>query len=339
MSLPKVISTRRAISLRWHTTFWLAPLVIVPFVYPDAYFLSILVNAMILGALALSWNLMVGFAGIFSFGHQAFFGLGAYVSALTAIHFGLSPWLGLPVGGAVAAAVGLIIAVPCLRLRSAPYIAIATLGFAEICRITTMNLVDITRGELGLWGIPDLFAGGERVPYYFLILVILGLIMWSMAYIQSSPFGLALRALREGQDAAESLGVDITRAKIMAFAISSFMAGVVGAFYAHYLNILTPSSVMSKSVMVEIMAITLLGGLGTIIGPVLGAMGITMALEYMRGLGDLRLLIYGAALITVIIFIPGGLVPRFTALWRSHRPFRRPAPAGKPVVAASDQSQ
>jgi branched-chain amino acid transport system permease protein len=334
MAVLKATSPRRPVALRWHPVIWLLPLAVVPIVYPDAYFLSIMINAMMLGALALSWNLMAGFAGIFSFGHQAFFGLGAYVSALLAFHLGVSPWLGILAGGVVAGAVGLVVAVPCLRLRLAPYLSIATLGFAEICRITAMNLVDITRGELGLWGIPELFAGGGRVPSYFVILVILGLIVWSMAYIRSSPFGLALRALREGQDAAESLGVDVARAKIVTFLTSSFMAGVVGAFYAHYLGILTPSSVIAKSLMVEIMAITLLGGLGTIGGPVLGAMGITMALEYMRGFGDLRLLIYGAALMTIIIFMPGGLVPRFAALWQSHSPFARAARAAKPAAAA-----
>ncbi len=316
MAISNVVKPGRSPRLRWHPLFWIVLLGPMPFVYPDAYFLGILINGMMLAGLAASWNLMVGFGGIFSFGHQAFFGLGAYVSALAAMRLGLSPWLGILAAGLVAGVVSLVIAVPCLRLRAAPYIAIATLGFAEICRITAMNLVDITRGELGLWGIPSLF-GGDRAPYYFLILGMLGLILGAMVYIQRAPLGLALRAVREGQDAAESLGVDIARVKIIAFVLSSFMAGIIGAFYAHYLNILTPSSVLSVGVMTEIMAVTLLGGLSTLSGPILGAIGVTLALEYMRGMGDYRLLVYGLAIMIIVIFLPGGVVPRVAELWRS----------------------
>ncbi|MHB1319343.1 MAG: branched-chain amino acid ABC transporter permease [Anaerolineae bacterium] len=317
MSTPNLPAYRRLAGLRSHPAVWMALLVPVPLIYPDAYFLGILINGMMLAGLAASWNLMLGFAGIFSFGHQAFFGLGAYVSALLAMRLGLSPWLGLLAAGVVAGAVSLIIAAPCMRLRAAPYIAIATLGFAEICRITAMNLVDLTRGELGLWGIPELFGGGAREPYYYVVLVILAFIVLTMAYIRRSPLGMALRAVREGQDAAESLGVDVARIKIIAFVASSFMAGVVGAFYAHYLNILTPSSVLSVGVMTEIMAVTLLGGLGTLSGPVLGGLGVTLALEYMRALGDYRLLIYGLAIMLIVIFLPGGVVPRVVDLWRT----------------------
>jgi branched-chain amino acid transport system permease protein len=309
----------------WRTAYWLPLLAVVPLIYPDAYFLHVMIVAMFMGTLASSWNLMLGYAGIFSFGHQAFFGLGAYVSALLAMHVGLSPWLGLVVAGATAAVVSLVIAVPVLRLKAAPYVAIATLGFAEICRITAMNLVDITRGELGLWGIPELFHGAGRIPYYYTILVILALVLFAMDWIAKSPLGLALRSVRESEDAAETLGVDVARTKILAFGISSFMAGVVGAFYAHYLLILTPSSVLSVTVMVEIVTITLLGGLGTLIGPVLAAFGITLGLEYMRWLGDYRLLLYGAGLVLMIIFMPEGLLPRLRHWLRRRAPEVRPA--------------
>jgi len=301
------------IRIRWRLPYWLPALAILPLVYPDSYFIHVMILSMIMAALASSWNLMLGYAGIFSFGHQAFFGLGAYVSALLAMRAGLSPWLGMLVAGMVAAVVSLIIAVPCLRLRAAPYIAIATLAFAEICRITAMNLVDITRGELGLWGIPELFAGGNRILSYYTMLVILTLIVWTMARIAESPLGLALRSVRESQDAAEALGVDVARTKVLAFVISSFMAGVVGAFYAHYLVILTPSSVLSVRPMVEIVTITLLGGLSTLVGPVLAAFGLTLGLEYMRFLGDYRLLLYGAGMVLLITFMPEGVVPRLQA--------------------------
>lgn len=309
-----ILMRRKLAEIRshWRLAYWLPVLAILPLVYPDSYFIHTMILSMIMAALASSWNLMLGYAGIFSFGHQAFFGLGAYVSALLAMRAGLLPWLGMLVAGMAAAVVSLVIAVPCLRLRAAPSIAIATLSFAEICRITAMNLVDITRGELGLWGIPELFAGGNRVPNYYTILAMLTLILWAMARIAESPLGLALRTVRESQDAAEALGVNIAKTKVLAFVISSFMAGIVGAFYAHYLVILTPSSVLSVRVMVEIVTITLLGGLGTLAGPVLAAFGITLGMEYMRWLGDYRLLLYGAGMVLLIIFMPDGVVPR---LW------------------------
>lgn len=316
---------------RWRPAYWLPALAILPLIYPDSYFIHIMILSMIMATLASSWNLMLGYTGIFSFGHQAFFGLGAYVSALLAMRSGLSPWLGMPVAGMAAAVVSLIIAVPCLRLRAAPYIAIATLGFAEICRITATNLVDITRGELGLWGIPELFAGGNRVLSYYTMLAILTLFLWVMARITKSPLGLALLSVRESQNAAEALGVNVARTKILAFVTSSFMAGIVGAFYAHYLVILTPSAVLSVRIMVEIVTVTLLGGLGTLAGPVLAAFGITLGMEYMRWLGDYRLLLYGAGVVLLVIFMPEGVVPWLQMWFQAHTLQRSPQhQTGKP---------
>ncbi len=301
---------------------WLAGLLaLLPLVNADAYFVHILTLSLMHAALASSWNLICGYTGLFSFGHQAFFGLGAYVSSLLAMNAGLSPWLGLPVAGAVAAVAGFLIALPCLRLRAPPYIAIATLGFAEICRFTAMNMVDLTRGELGLWGIPEMPAvpvpgvgqltfSGERVPYFYLMLLIYVAMMAVLFWLVRSPLGLALKSIRDSEDAAQSLGVDLVRTKILIFVLSAFLAGVVGAFYAHYVLILTPSAVLSVSVMIEIVAMTLVGGLGTLLGPTVGAFAITLLLEYMRALGDYRLLIYGALLIAITLFMPQGVVRR-----------------------------
>ncbi|MFQ5829481.1 MAG: branched-chain amino acid ABC transporter permease [Candidatus Methylomirabilia bacterium] len=301
---------------------WLAALLaLVPLVNSDAYFVHILILCLMNAALASSWNLLCGYAGLFSFGHQAFFGLGAYVSALLTMKAGLSPWLGFFVGGAVAAAAGFLIGLPCLRLRAPPYVAIATLGFAEICRFTAMNLVSLTRGELGLWGIPELppvrlpgmgqltFAA-QRVPYFYVMLVLYLAMMAGLYRLLRSPVGLALKSVRDSQDAAESLGVDLTRTKLLVFVSSAFLAGIVGGFYAHYVLILTPTSVLSVAVMIEVIAMTLVGGLGTFVGPTVGAFALTLLLEYMRVLGGYRLLIYGALLVAIILFMPGGAVRR-----------------------------
>ena len=281
--------------------------------------MNIVILSLLFAVLACSWNLICGYTGIFTFGHQAFFGIGAYVSALISMKLGLSPWLGLLAGGIGAAVVGLGIGLPCLRLRVAPYIAITTLAFSEIARIVCMNLVGLTRGELGLWGIPEFpdiplgggwvvtFSGGDRTAYYY---VILGIFFASLAFIGwmvRSYIGLAFRAIRDEQDAALSLGIDTTRFKLLAFIASSFLAGVAGSFYAHYILILTPTSVFSVGLMTEVIAVTLVGGLGTFWGPIIGAFSLTVLLEYLREFGEYRFMIYGAMLVATIMFMPRGV--------------------------------
>jgi branched-chain amino acid transport system permease protein len=294
-------------------------LLILPVFIQDPYIMNIVILSLLFAVLACSWNLICGYTGIFTFGHQAFFGIGAYVSALFSMKLGLSPWLGLLVGGAAAGLIGGMIGLPCLRLRVAPYIAITTLAFSEIARIICMNLVSLTRGELGLWGIPEFpdiplwgdlvisFSRGDRTAYYYVILVIffasLGLIGWMLR----SYIGLAFRAIRDEQDAALSLGIDTTRYKLLAFITSSFLAGVAGSFYAHYILILTPTSVFSVGLMTEVIAVTLVGGLGTFWGPVIGAFSLTVLLEYLREFGEYRFMIYGALLVATIMFMPKGV--------------------------------
>ena len=296
-------------------------LLAAPLLAPDPYIVHILTLSLMYAVLAGSWNLLCGYAGIFSFGHQVFFGIGAYVSAIMAMRMGTSPWLGLLIGGGAAALISVVVALPCLRLRAAPYIAIATLGMAEISRVVAQNLVGLTRGELGLWGIPGLsdialpLAGTisfthNRIAYYYVMFVLFLLITGAIYWLIKSPFGIALKSIRESQDAAESLGVNVALYKIMVFIISAFFAGVVGSFYAHYILILTPSSVLIISVVVEIITITLIGGLGIIWGPIAGAFILTFSLEYLRFMGDYRLLIYGAILIMIILFMPEGFVRR-----------------------------
>jgi len=299
-----------------------AVLLVLPLFIEDPYIMNIVILSLLFGVLACSWNLICGYTGIFTFGHQAFFGLGAYVSALLSMKMNLSPWLGLPVGGIAAALVGLLIGLPCLRLRAAPYIAITTLAFAEIARIVCMNLVGLTRGEMGLWGIPafpDLtlpggleisFSGGDRTGYFYVILLVFVISAALIGWLMRSYVGLAFRAIREEQDAAVSLGIDRTKYKLLAFIISSFLAGVAGSFYAHYILILTPSSVFSVGVMSEIIAVVLVGGLGTFWGPIIGAFSLTVLLEYLRAFGEYRFMIYGAMLVATIMFMPKGVASK-----------------------------
>ena len=291
----------------------------VPLYVRDPYFLNVLIISLIFAILAASWNLIIGYTGMVTFGHQGFFGIGCYVSALLAMKVGISPWLGLIIAGIIAAIFGFLIGLPCLRLRAAPYIAIMTLAFAEIARATCMNLHNYTRGESGLWGIPNFpdvdlpligitkFGGVDRTPPYYLILIIFTITMLLLHHTINSHVGLALRSIRDSQDAAESLGINVTFYKLRAFVTGSFFAGVVGSFYAHYLTIITPSSVFPIGVMVEIMAIATIGGIGTFLGPVLGALLLTGGLEYLRFLGEYRFMTYGILIVLVLLFMPQGL--------------------------------
>lgn len=298
----------------------LGAMILVPIASRDPYLLHVLILAMIFGIFASAWNLVTGFAGLKTFGHHAFFGIGAYSSALVSINFGLSPWLTIWLAGLVAVVFGLFIGLPILRIRSMPHVAIVTLGFAEIVRIIISNLQNITRGEMGLWGIPPFegftlpgfgevaFTPAEKLPFYYLALALLVLSTAGVSFMMRSKTGLAMIAMRDAEDAAESLGVNLTRQKLTVFAVSSFMVGIAGAFYAHYIAILTPTAAVGVDLMILVIAMVLVGGLGTLSGPLIGALILTVAIELLRDLEDYRLLVYGAIIILIVMFLPKGLV-------------------------------
>lgn len=297
----------------------LAALITVPLFSRNAYLLHVLILAMIFGIFASAWNLVTGFAGLKTFGHHAFFGIGAYTSALIAIQSGLSPWATIWIAALVATVAGVLIGLPILRIRSMPHVAIVTLGFAEIVRITISNLQSITRGELGLWGIPPFdgftlpaigkvaFTPADKTAYYYLILLLLVLAIGAITFLMRSRFGLALVAMRDAEDAAESLGVNLTRYKLVVFGVSAFLVGIAGAFFGHYVGILTPTAAVGPDLMILVIAMALVGGLGTLSGPLIGALVLTGLIELLRDLEDLRLLIYGAIIIVVVMFLPRGL--------------------------------
>lgn len=298
----------------------LVALLALPIFSSDPYLMHVLVLAMIFGIFASAWNLVAGFAGLKTFGHHAFFGLGAYGSALLSIHLGFSPWITLWLGGAIAALAGLAIGTPILRIRSMAHVAIVTLGFAEIVRICIANFSDLTRGEMGLWGIPQFesfslpligkvsFGPADKASFYYLALALTVLMLVVITRIMRSKIGLAMLAMRDSEDAAESLGVNLTQMKLMVFSLSAFIVGVAGALYAHYLSILTPNSVVGIDLMISIIAMVLVGGLSTLSGPLVGAVVLTVLIEAMRDLENYRLLGYGLLIVITVMYLPRGLV-------------------------------
>ena len=295
-------------------------LFIIPVFVREPYFIHLLILCMLYSIFALGWNLVTGYAGMKTFGHHAFFGFGAYVSALLSMHSGISPWITMWVGALIATVVGVAVGISVLRIRSVPHVAIVTLATAEIVRILIANFKDLTRGELSLWGYPlyegfslpligeVVFSASQRIPYYYLILVLFVLAIIANYLISRSKIGLALVMLRESEDAAASLGLNLTRYKLIVFGISAFMVGTCGAFYAHYIGVLTPTATVGIDLMILIVAMVLVGGLGTLGGPIIGAFVLTLGVESMRVLGEYRMLIYGAMIMGCVMFLPNGLV-------------------------------
>lgn len=301
-------------------------LLLVPQVIKERYLLHILVMAGIYTIMTLSWNLLAGYAGQLNLGHAAFFGIGAYTSALVAMKLGISAWIGLLAGGLIAAFSGLMLGFPSLRL-SGPYLAITTIGFAEILRLVAINWVDLTRGSLGLSGVPLLtpIRLGDWTmkfyferDYYYLVLIAALLTFYSIRRLTHSEFGVSLQALRDDEQGAQSIGINTSRYKLAAFTLSAFFAGLAGALFAHFARLVSPDT-MSLHVTFDTLTMTMIGGLGTTAGPILGAVVLTFLSEWLRTLEDLfkmdvRLVFYGLLLILTIIFMRDGLVGFFKGI-------------------------
>lgn len=282
-------------------------LAVVPLVVTKSYYLHVLILCMVYACITSAWNLIAGYAGVFNFGFQALFGSGAYISALISINFGLSPWLTMWIGAAAAMCIGAVVAIPSLKLKQLPYICIATMCLGEIVRLVAANFTSVTRGEMGLTGIPKLFLDGNRTSYYYLMLLLFVVVLGVVALIVNSPLGMSLSAMKGSQEASESLGINVPGTKVKIYMIGAFIAGAIGGFYAHYICILTPTSVLSSTLMTSYVAMSLIGGIGTIVGPIMGSFVVTIGLELLRKLEDYRMIIYALLIIVTIIFLREGI--------------------------------
>jgi branched-chain amino acid transport system permease protein len=267
----------------------------------DPYLLQILVNIGIGIILALGLNIITGYTGQLSLGHAAFMSIGAFAGAIFTIKLGMPFGINILCSGLIAAVCSVIIGFPTLRL-SGDYLAIATLGFAEILKVIFLNL-DITNRALGL-SVPPPYT---TIPLSFYVLIIVIIAVTAVALIERSRFGRALKAIREDEIAAEAMGVNSTRYKIQAFAIGSFYAGVGGCLYAHFIAYINPSDFgFLKSI--DILNMIVLGGLGSIPGSILGASVLTTAPEFLGFMKQYRMLVYGLILIVLMLFRPNGLL-------------------------------
>lgn len=298
----------------------LAVVLVVPQLGLTSYMLHVLVLGLIWSLFGVGWNIVAGFAGTVAFGHQAFFAIGAYGSALLSMRTGLSPWFTMWLAALIAAFIGTLMSIPVLRIRSIPQVAIVTLAFAEIVRILIVNLHDLTRGEQGLIGFPGFpaldvpllgtlqFGPADQASFFYLTASLLVLVSLSIAILMRSSYGLSIIAIKNSQDAAESLGINAGNYRIALFGLSSLIVGLAGAVYGHFIMILTPSDTAGSGTMIMVMAMVIMGGIGTVWGPIIGALLCTFGLESFRALEDYRLLLFGGMVVLVIRVAPAGLV-------------------------------
>ncbi len=259
-------------------------------------------------ALAQSWNLISGMTGYVSFGHAAFFGVGAYAGTLL-IQYGFPWWLAIIKGSLIALVVSVPLGLLTLRLRG-PYFAIAMLGLNEVARIVATLWVGLTNGGSGITLQPSLLPP-LTVNYYLMLLLAVAATA-VVARVYHSRFGLGLRAIREDEGAAEMVGVNTTRDKLIAFVLSALIPGAVGTVYVMYTSYINPPSVFAPSLNIQMIVMAMFGGTGTVWGPVLGASIVMLLRELLWAqFPELHLMLLGAMLLAVVLFLPGGLMSVF----------------------------
>ena len=280
----------------------------------NQYIMSLIVAALVIGCVALSWALLGNLGGMVSFGHSAFFGVGAYVSAIVTLKAGLPVPAGMALGG-IGAVTASLVMLPVLRLRG-PYFALAILAYAHIFRIIATEWTSLTGGSGGMGNIPvlpsifNLGMGGKTGAYLVILTIVL---LFALAYraIRSSHYGLALRAMHDSEDATRVVGVDSTLLKGLMLMVSAFMAGVAGAFNAHYLNFLEPDYAFNGVWVTLPIVAAIFGGYRTIAGPVIGALVVYLLdqLVFKALIPTGHQLVLGALLVAMIILSPTGLLP------------------------------
>jgi branched-chain amino acid transport system permease protein len=314
-------------------------LALVPLAVSANTVLNFLVFTLVIALAAQGWNLLAGYGGQFSFGHAAFFGTGAYATAILQAGFGINPYLGFVAGIAAGAMVGLAIGYLSFRsgLRGS-YFALVTLAFAEVLRILA-NASAFTGGAAGrlirLDVRPENFQFESRATFYWIALALVAGVLVMTRAIERSRFGAHLVAVRENEAAARALGVDVLRVKLAAITLSAAVTAAAGCFYVQYFLYLDANIAYGAWISVEALLAPIIGGLGTVFGPLVGAMALHGLSEitkgYTGGLPGLDLVIFGVLLIVMVAFAPDGAMG---LLRRLGRRFRRPAPAPRPAPEA-----
>ena len=287
----------------------LAFLALLPLTGMSTYWLHIFILVIMWSVIGMAWNLLGGYCGQVSFGHAAFFGIGAYTSGILYQKLGISAWWGLPLSVIVAAAGALIIGYICLRLRG-PFFALATLAMGVILRVTAENLDWLTEGDLGIMVRERTWV--DKTWYFYIILLVAAGTYLIVQWIIGSKLGYYFLAIREDQDAAESLGINTTLYKTIALCMSAVLTGLAGAFYTNYMGYIDPKVVFAlHDISIVAIMVVMVGGVATFGGPIVGAFIMVMLAEVIRSipkLGAAHHTLFGILLIVIIIYLPNGIV-------------------------------
>ena len=297
-------------------------LIILPRLIPP-FGQHVMIITFIFAMCGVAWNIMGGYAGMFSFGQAAFFGIGAYTSSYLLLTFNLSPWIGLVAGGIISALVAAAIGYPCSNLRG-HYFAIASIAFAEIVRIFFENWEMVGAAE-GLTipmrkeSLINFTFNSTKVPYCYIILAFLLLALVVALLVSTSKMGYYFRAIKESHEVAQVLGVDVVRYRLYSIMLSAFLTSMAGTFYAQYILYIDPASVMVLAISVQIVLVAMLGGANTVLGPVVGAVILVPFSEYARAwLGykgtGFDMIIYGALITVISMYQPNGVWGAITEL-------------------------
>jgi branched-chain amino acid transport system permease protein len=289
----------------------------------SGYLFQIVDTSMVFVILAVSLNYVTGTVGLLSLGHAAFYGVGAYTAAILATRLAMPFYLTLPLSGIVAAALGCLLALPTMRLVSI-YFAVATLGLGEMIYVTILNWVDLTRGPMGITGIPPISFFGYNLKgpleIYYVVAAVTAFSVWVVHRLTHSYFGNAMRSVREDDQCAEGMGINVVKLKIQAFVVSTFFAGLAGGLMAHFTGFISPDFFrFGESIL--ILSMVVVGGLGSIPGAVIGAVLLILLPEAGRGIGDFRMILVGMVMFFSILLLPKGMFGEISAIDLMRRHF------------------
>ncbi len=280
-------------------------LLLLPVYTQDPYWLRVLILTSVFAIFAASWDLLSGFTGQINFGHALFFGVAAYTSGLINVYAKIPHIFTIPLGACAAVLTGLIVGIPCLRLRGT-YLALTTLAFPVILMGLVFALPNLTGGELGISGLDRL--SGSRIHDYYICVILMLALTFAMWKITDSKTGIIFHAIREDELAVRAGGINTTRYKLLAFCLSGFFAGIAGGLYAHVMRTVGPST-LEVSMSFQVIIWSVFGGIVSIYGPVAGVFILSLLSEFLRPMADYRLLIFAFLVLLTLIFMPEGLIP------------------------------
>jgi len=306
----------------------IATVAALPLVVKNAFAIDIFIRILLFAFIGTAWNLLGGYAKQLSLGHAAFFGLGAYTSTLLQLDFGISPWIGMAAGGVVGMLASLPIGWLCFRLRG-PYFAIATIATAQVLMLIFLKFRDFAWGAEGttipnLGDAPLMMQFEGKASYYYIVLCLLAAALAITAWVEHSRIGYYLVAIGEDEDAAEAIGIDVPRVKRNIYMISSFLTALAGTFYTQYIYFIDPQTAFNFSVSIEAALVSIVGGIGTLWGPLIGTVLLETTAALLQSwlgnsIGGVQLTVYSLILMAVILWKPTGIMGYVSEVYQSRR--------------------